>query len=680
MGFLSPITAIIAAAIAVPALVALYFLKLRRKQLAVPSTLLWRKAIQDMQVNAPFQRLRRNLLLLLQLILLAALLIAMARPTMHSVAAPGQRVVIVIDHSASMNATESPSGSGGGSGGGDGGASGGASGGATRLDDAKRAALGLVDDLGAGTLAGGASEAMIVTFAERAAVAQRFTTDLSQLRAAVDNVSPTDQRSRLAAALQLVEPYALQAAASDGEDVLVYILTDGQVHEEPGEALSLPGARIIYQPVGDEAADNVGIVAFSARRDFERPERVQLFARLANYGPAEVSTNLELRLDGRVSRVERMTLPGVSEDGVRSRSVQFDFTLAEAALVELAHDHADMLAADDTVRLTLAPSRRLRVLLVTEGNPFLERVVGSVGVRRLVRMHPERYETQDLDRLRRGGWDASGTSASAEEGFDVILFDAYTPERTPTVDSLYFAAAPPIEGLSLHGPREGDRRTQAILDWQRDHPMMRYIVLDDIAMNQPARLAVPGDAYVLATGESGPVIAELRHEGVRHVVTSFDVLQSNWPLYVSFPVFISNVVQTLGLGALAEEAGLAYQTGEGAAVPYAGDADRLRYAGPTELAARVSRREAHLPPFARVGVYRTSDESVEPPFDRLAVNLLDPLESDVRVRGELNVGTSSVAAAADHALTRREVWRWFVWAGLAMLMIEWLVYTRRMHI
>ena len=100
MGFLSPITALIAAGITVPLLVSLYFLKLRRRQVMISSTLLWKKAIQDMQVNSPFQRLRRSLLLLLQLLILGAMLFAMARPTMQTTASPGQRVVIVIDHSA----------------------------------------------------------------------------------------------------------------------------------------------------------------------------------------------------------------------------------------------------------------------------------------------------------------------------------------------------------------------------------------------------------------------------------------------------------------------------------------------------------------------------------------------------------------------------------------------------
>src|ERR1700712_1369843 len=104
--FDNPIAGLIAAAIVVPALLVLYFLKLRRKEVAVASTLLWRKAIRDLQVNAPFQKLRRNLLLLLQLLILLALLLAFSRPVTSYRPPPGAVSVILIDRSASMSAKD----------------------------------------------------------------------------------------------------------------------------------------------------------------------------------------------------------------------------------------------------------------------------------------------------------------------------------------------------------------------------------------------------------------------------------------------------------------------------------------------------------------------------------------------------------------------------------------------
>src|SRR5437764_13972714 len=92
--FLNIWHAVLAAALAIPALLILYFLKLRRREMAVSSTLLWKKAIQDLQVNAPFQKLRRNLLLLLQLLLLILLVLALSRPVSNY--RPGAGAVTVI--------------------------------------------------------------------------------------------------------------------------------------------------------------------------------------------------------------------------------------------------------------------------------------------------------------------------------------------------------------------------------------------------------------------------------------------------------------------------------------------------------------------------------------------------------------------------------------------------------
>ena len=88
--FLNWQAAAIAAAVAIPALLVLYFLKLRRREMPVSSTILWRKAIQDLQVNAPFQKLRRNLLLLLQLLLLLLLILALAKPVANVHADAGE--------------------------------------------------------------------------------------------------------------------------------------------------------------------------------------------------------------------------------------------------------------------------------------------------------------------------------------------------------------------------------------------------------------------------------------------------------------------------------------------------------------------------------------------------------------------------------------------------------------
>src|SRR4051812_19254417 len=167
--FLSPLTAILAALIAIPALLILYFLKLRRREIDIASTFLWKKAIQDLQVNAPFQKLRRNLLLLLQLLLLIFLCLALSRPVTNFRQSAARLSVVLIDRSASMSAVEDYNGTK-----------------RSRLDEAKRQARALVESMSRH------DQAMLIAFDDSADVIQPLTADPATLKAAIDSVQPTD--------------------------------------------------------------------------------------------------------------------------------------------------------------------------------------------------------------------------------------------------------------------------------------------------------------------------------------------------------------------------------------------------------------------------------------------------------------------------------------------------------
>ena len=89
-----------------PLVVAFWMLKLRRTERTVGSTLLWQRFGEDLQANAPWQRLRRSFLLLLQLLLVLLLALLAAQPFLERPATLARDLVIVVDASASMAATD----------------------------------------------------------------------------------------------------------------------------------------------------------------------------------------------------------------------------------------------------------------------------------------------------------------------------------------------------------------------------------------------------------------------------------------------------------------------------------------------------------------------------------------------------------------------------------------------
>jgi hypothetical protein len=179
-------------------------------------------------------------------------------------------------------------------------------------------------------------------------------------------------------------------------------------------------------------------------------------------------------------------------------------------------------------------------------------------------------------------------------------------------------------------------------------------------------------------------MAVVSDQGIRHVVVGIDVIQSNWPMMVGFPIFMSNVLPWLAMGGQSE-AGISYTPGQTVSVPVSGSMSRVVYAGPTDLAAAVENGRAILPLLTRVGLYvtpaaATGKPGVEQPWDRLGVNLLDPNESDLRVAQDLKIGSMKTAGQLGSSVVKKEIWPWFVLAALVLLMLEWVVYTRRMSL
>src|SRR5687767_4558266 len=203
------------AAISVPIII-LYMLRLRRREVTVSSTMLWQRLMQDREANAPWQRLRRNLLLLLQLLILAALVFALARPFLPVPTVAAGSVALLIDASASMNTVDQP-------------------GGTTRFEAAQATARELANELAAD---------QVMTVIAVGAVPQVLTpptNDRAALREAINRAEPTAATADWEAAL------ALGAASIAGHDEMaLVVLSDGGL---PEQLPALP-AEVRYVRIG----------------------------------------------------------------------------------------------------------------------------------------------------------------------------------------------------------------------------------------------------------------------------------------------------------------------------------------------------------------------------------------------------------------------------------------------
>src|SRR5262245_51331643 len=171
MSFLAPAAALFA--LALPVVVIFYLLKRKRVVKLVSSTLLWQRFLAETQANAPFQRLRHNWLLVLQILLLSLVVLALARPYFVGHAKSSQLRVVILDASASMESTDvKPS----------------------RVEQARADALRLVDDLRDN------DQMVVVQAAANTEVKQSATSDKMALRRAIQSCAAIDSPTRLAEA------------------------------------------------------------------------------------------------------------------------------------------------------------------------------------------------------------------------------------------------------------------------------------------------------------------------------------------------------------------------------------------------------------------------------------------------------------------------------------------------
>jgi hypothetical protein len=687
MTWLTPILAGVAAAVAIPALLILYFLKLRRREVEISTTLLWKKAIEDLRANAPFQRLRNNILLWLQLLALIAALLAIAQPELSSNLAAGERFVILIDRSASMGALD------------------GSETNESRLDQAKREARVFVENLrepglirSLGALGGrpASDEAMVIAFDSGAQVVQPFTTNKRTLIAAIDAIGQTDAPTSLDEALRLAGAYSQpapgaredesQAASGAGGaggagGAPIHLWTDGRIADAEQLRASAE-APITFHAIGSDEARNVAITSIGAERQFDAPANVDVFVGLQGTPASPLDVDVELSIDGVVAAVKGVTLPGMSPEGEPvDTGVVFELTQEAGALLRVrvippsgANDE-DLLASDNAAHLFLPPAKRASVLLVTPGSLYLQYALEGLNLARLDVMTPAQFRR-----------------AESVSEYDAIILDGEQSvanlETLPPGRYLALGAAPPIEGVAI----EGEPAPSIVLEYQRDHPILRSAGLDRLTIARARTLALSGTARPLARGERGALIAEVADERADAIVVAFDPAQSDWPFDVGFVIFLAETIQSLAradsgalVGVAPGEAaraslppgatGVSLLRPDGSTVPLQTSADGLTLFGPLTRAGLYALRWD--------GPASASDLTVSGRAQRpVTVNLLDPFESDLRVPESLDFATRSVAASASgrDANERRALWPWLILACLGALMVEWWIYNRKVAI
>jgi hypothetical protein len=691
--FLTPLLAGIAAAIAVPSLLILYFLKLRRRDLEISSTLLWKKAIQDLQANAPFQKLRRNILLILQLIILAAALFALGQPQIKGHSLTGQKHILLVDRSASMASVDCDPISGPDK--------------ISRLDRAKAEAIEFINTLREpGVFSKDESdEAMLIVFDSTADVRVQFTSDKATLKSAIEEIQPVEGPGSLKEAVRLAKAHAPRRIQEDvgltGGDVgIMHLWSDGRL-SDAAEAATGPEDRVLFHRVGSTDATNLGIVSIRAERAYDNPSQLSIFVAIENTEKQERAVDAELFIDGQAAGLRGVRVPGAQLQAPETQGglatlqtgtggVVFQIDRSEGALAQVrlrqpALDEApagDVLAVDDRAWIVVPPARRLATAVVTGGNLFIRTALEGLPLAKADVFAPAEFQKL-LDEGKAGE-------------YDVVILDGWLPavgpdQTLPPGRWLVLNALPKnIPGV-IEKPESKDGE---FVQWNRSHPALRAISLDNVHFARATNVELEQGAMAeaIAWSDQGPVMLDASGTDWRALITTVDVGASDWGFQVSFVVYLAMSINYLGDDSGGRVQANLVRPGEVLAdrLPPGATAVEIEADGAKTPLQPARDGRVTFGPVKKTGVLLMSwsgqaggNDIVDGSRVRraYAANLMDSYESNVPASQEIALA-GAVVGQQDEARSTidRKLWPFLILAALGVMVVEWFIYNRKVHV
>jgi hypothetical protein len=619
LSFLTPLA--LALGVTLPVVVVFYLLKVRRRDEEVSSTFLWNDLIRDLAAHEPLQRLRWNLLLVLQLIALALITFAVARPFSEQTGQKAVQAILLLDGSASMQAQDvQPSRF-------------------AKAVDAARATLASLPEN---------SLATAILVAAHPQVLVAATEDRRQVEKALAEAQPSGAAADMREALLLA-----RSLGGDPSARRIYLFTDGAFTLPPDLPDDLGSVQVVS--VGDANTGNLAVTTISTRPDPRDNRRQQLFTRVNNFSDLPAQAEITISVDGQSVDERTVDLQANGQTEQVFEELPAGAHWASVSVADIQGDNG--LTLDDTAYAVLEQRKPAQVLLVSNGNQFLEKVLTLLPNVDLYRIASQRYLAVEADR------------------FDIIVFDNYLPPLLPRGNLLVIN--PPDRGAFR---TNGQVRRPQPATWDREDPILSFVDIRDMNVSVASKLDLPRWAKpLISTADGVPLMASGQDGDRRVAILPFDLQQSNLPLMSAFPILMANMVNYLAPPGVVQSADI--QTGAPESLSPLPQVERVRVSAPNDQAVEfrtgqgpITYAATNVPGLYRVQqIVQGGQQTVDDDF--FAANLANPDESDIRPRltglnnpGPLDAGLTTL---------QKEFWGLLAALVLPLLMLEWFWFHRR---
>ena len=594
----------------IPILIIIHTLKPKPRQVDVTNLFLWNEVLKEKTRNLSFERLKRNLPLLLQILIVVLAALALAKPTWTYQTAKKGNMILVIDTSASM---KTRSGSG------------------IRFDLARQKALQLIEKRDPG------QKILIVEAGNKSVVKTGFTDNSSQAQDLVKKLQPSDAAANLEPAIYL----ALSFVDPAKEDLL-YLITDGAGKDFSVLVKDQPKIRPIIISGGEH---NVGITKFEFRQQVDHSDQYEFMLEIKNFDFSPVECSIRLSID-RVALFDSV----IPFDAQEKKMLIIPYSGLINGIARATLEIEDDFTVDNQAYLSLNAAKEIWVLLVSKGNHFLEKLLAA---------YPN-FRVNSVKEIIPSSWPEQTAR------HDIVIVDRMDFPETARGNFLLIDSYSP----SIPVIKTGQVRLPEILAWNLKSPLMANVNLSGLIVEEGTKLQADRQLQpVIESARTGLMYA-FEKNGLRVVLIGFDFTRSDLPLKVAFPVMMSNIFNWLNPHKL-EFSILQTQAGEAFDIYLNPQTDTLYTRAPDE---KWEKHRVKMNPFryentGRVGIYTIAENGKERYF---TVNLADESESDINsISLEHRPDQSEPPLVSAEISAQQPLWMFFIITGCALLMIEW---------
>lgn len=601
---------------AIPVILLLHSLRYRRRDVQVSTLFLWEQVMREAHGSLGLRRLIQNLPLILQILLVLLLTLALANPALTKAVKRSKDIVLVLDTSASMQTRTSQG---------------------TRFDLAKQRALDVVQALPSGR------QMAVIAAGHQPQVVTFYTAEKALLRQLISQIQVTDAPGNMREAILLALSFTQGRLTQE-----VVVIGDGAYQHLAD--LELPRSQVRHIQVAG-GGDNVGIIRFAFRKLIQTEPGYEVLIAVKNFSPEPRDVPLQLTLRGDRLLARQLKLePGEEAAIVTELAGRLRGVVHAEILVD------DAFALDNHAYGVMAAQTQTWVLLVGQSNFFLEQLLTSLpGVH--VNVAPDVSED---------------TLPQLLEANHLIIFNGVQPPPLRRGRYLLIHTTPRDPRLQADGVVQQPR----VIDWARRHPLLQFVELADLQIEESLVLRPLHGAQSLMDSDGGSLMSVIEEPSLRVVALGFDLMRSDLPLRVAFPVLINNLLRWLHPEG---ESAVAAQVQAGTPYPlfFETSVAEVAVQDPrgAERTYQVQGNPWLFPDASRVGVYifRYGESK-----RYLTVNLLDAAESDIAPAKAL----SSFAPSGDEAsrqaagVVQTPLWPYLLLMAMVAGFGEWLVWCR----